>query len=185
MILEAGTRAVLRKGYEQSGLAEILKEANVPKGSFYYYFASKEDFGLQLIEHWLENYAEAEASLQDQTLSPLTRVRRYFEARGRLFARLRQEYGSVVGSLLLEMATHNETFRCRVKRILDDWQARLTTCLIDAQRAGEIDPRRDADTLAEFCLISWEGASQRARTVQSMTPLDLFFRVIFDSVLVK
>jgi TetR/AcrR family transcriptional regulator, transcriptional repressor for nem operon len=185
VILEAGTRAVLRKGYEQSGLAQILQEANVPKGSFYYYFASKEDFGLQLIEHWLENYSEAEASLQDQTLSPLTRVRRFFEARCRLFKRLRREYGTVVGSLLLEMATHNETFRCRVERILADWQERLTACLVEAQQAGEINPHRDPRTLAEFCLISWEGAAQRARTVQSMAPLDLFFRVIFETFLVK
>src|SRR5262249_3719193 len=80
-ILEAGIRSVLKRGYERSGLAEILREAGVPKGSFYYYFASKEDFGLQLIEHWLENYGEAEASLKDETLSPLTRVRRFFEAR--------------------------------------------------------------------------------------------------------
>jgi hypothetical protein len=40
-ILEAGTRVILKKGYYQCGLAEILQEAGVPKGSFYYYFPSK------------------------------------------------------------------------------------------------------------------------------------------------
>src|SRR5262245_9110999 len=122
VILEAGIRSVLRKGYDQSGLAEILREAKVPKGSFYHYFASKEDFGLQLIEHWLENYSEAEASLQDRTRSPLMRLRRFFEARCRLLKRLRREYGAVVGMLLMEMATHNEVFRCRVERVFADWQ---------------------------------------------------------------
>jgi TetR/AcrR family transcriptional repressor of nem operon len=182
-ILEAGIRSILKKGYDQSGLTEILREAGVPKGSFYYYFASKEDFGLQLIEHWLEHYGEAEASLREATLSPLTRVRRFFEARCRLFKRLRQEHGTVVGMCLLEMATHNETFRCRVERILADWQEQLTGCLTEAQRVGEIAPDRDARTLAEFCLISWEGAVQRARTIQDTTPLDLFFRVIFETFL--
>jgi TetR/AcrR family transcriptional repressor of nem operon len=185
LILEAGIRSVLRKGYDQSGLAEILQEAEVPKGSFYHYFASKEDFGLQLIEHWLENYGEAEASLKDETLSPLARVRRFFEARCRLFKRLKREYGTVVGMLLLEMATHNETFRCRVEKVLAGWLEQLTGCLAAAQQAGEIGPDRDARTLAEFCLISWEGAVQRARTVQSTAPLDLFFRVIFETFLVK
>jgi TetR/AcrR family transcriptional regulator, transcriptional repressor for nem operon len=185
IILEAGVRSLLQKGYDQSGLAEILREANVPKGSFYYYFSSKEDFGLQLIEHWLENYNEAETSLRDATLSPLTRVRRFFEARCRLLKRLKREYGAVVGMLLLEMATHNETFRCRVERVLTDWQEQLTACLTEAQRAGEIGPDRDPRTLAEFCLISWEGAVQRARTIQNTAPLDLFFRVTFESFLVK
>jgi TetR/AcrR family transcriptional regulator, transcriptional repressor for nem operon len=184
-ILEAGIRSVLRKGYDQSGLTEILREAGVPKGSFYYYFASKEDFGLQLIEHWLENYSEAEASLRDETLSPMTRVRRFFEARCRLLKRLRREHGAVVGMLLVEMATHNETFRCRVEKVLADWQKQLTGCLVEAQRAGEICPDRDARTLAEFCLIAWEGAAQRARTMQNTAPLDLFFRVVFESFLVK
>jgi len=185
IILEAGIRSVLRKGYDQAGLAEILREAGVPKGSFYYYFASKEDFGLQLIEHWLEHYNEAEASLRDETLAPMTRVRRFFEARCRLFKRLKREYGTVVGMILLEMATHNETFRCRVEKVLAAWQEQLTGCLVAAQRAGELDPKRDARTLAEFCLISWEGAVQRARTTQNTAPLDLFFRVVFESFLVK
>ena len=184
-ILEAGIRSVLQKGYDRSGLAEILREAKVPKGSFYYYFASKEDFGLQLIEYWLEHYGEAEASLQDETLSPLTRVRRFFEARCRLFKRLKREYGTVVGMLLLEMATYNETFRCRVEKVLAGWQEQLTACLVEAQQAGELDPGRDARTLAEFCLISWEGAIQRARTIQNTAPLDVFFRVTFETFLVK
>lgn len=185
IILEAGVRSVLRKGYDQAGLSEILREAGVPKGSFYYYFASKEDFGLQLIEHWLENYNEAGAGLRDETLSPLARARRFFEARCRLLKRLRREYGAVVGMLLLEMATHNETFRCRVERILADWQEQLTGCLAAAQQAGELAPDRDPRTLAEFCLIAWEGAVQRARTIQNTAPLDLFFRVVFGSFLAK
>lgn len=184
-ILEAGIRSVLRKGYDQAGLAEILQEAQVPKGSFYYYFASKEDFGLRLIEHWLENYGEAEASLQDESLPPMTRVRRFFEARCRLLKRLRREYGTVCGMLLLEMATHNETFRCRVEKVLAEWQRQLTGCLAAAQKAGELNPDRDPRTLAEFCLISWEGAVQRARTTQNTAPLDLFFRVVFESFLIK
>lgn len=184
-LLEAGIRSILRKGYEQAGLAEILREAGVPKGSFYYYFASKEDFGLRLIEHWLENYGEAEASLQDESVAPMARARRFFEARCRLLKRLRREYGSVVGMLLLEMATHNETFRCQVETVLADWQRQLTACLVAAQKAGELNPDRDARTLAEFCLIAWEGAVQRARTTQNTAPLDLFFRVVFESFLVR
>jgi TetR/AcrR family transcriptional repressor of nem operon len=184
-ILEAGIRFVLAKGYHQCGLAEILQEAGVPKGSFYHYFASKEDFGLQLIEHWVSNFAEAEACLADETLSPLTQVHCFFEARCRLFKRMQRQYGTVVGTLYLEMAAHNETFRCRVERLLAGWQRRLTDCLDRARQAGEIAADRDPAAMAEFCLISWEGAVQRARTVQSTTPLDLFFRVIFGTFLTK
>ena len=184
-ILEAGITVVLQKGYHECGLAQILREAGVPKGSFYYYFASKEEFGLQLIEHWLENFGEAEAALADESVSPLLRVRHFFEARCRLFKRLRRQHGEVVGTLYLEMATHNETFRQRVEKLLAAWQQRVTDCLVQARQLGEIGAEQDPAALAEFCLISWEGAVQRARTVQSTTPLDLFFGVIFGGLLTK
>ncbi|SHK49679.1 transcriptional regulator, TetR family [Shimia gijangensis] len=38
------------------GLNELLKSASVPKGSFYHYFSSKEDFGSQLLEQYLTQY---------------------------------------------------------------------------------------------------------------------------------
>jgi TetR/AcrR family transcriptional regulator, transcriptional repressor for nem operon len=184
-ILDSAIQTVLEKGYHQCGLTEILNRADVPKGSFYYYFASKEEFGLQLIDHWLENFAEAEESLADKSSSPLERVRGYFEARARLLKRFAKEFGTVVGTLHLEMASHNETFRCRVENLLTRWQRDIAACLNEAQQNGEIATDRDANILAEFCLISWEGAVQRARTLQSPAPVDLFFEIIFGSFLTK
>jgi TetR/AcrR family transcriptional repressor of nem operon len=175
----------MTKGYSQCGLTEILTEAGVPKGSFYYYFQSKEDFGLQLIEKWRENYAEAENNLKDDTLSPLTRVRRFFEARRRLFERLRRQFGSVVGSLHVELANHCETFRCRVQQIVAAWVDQVAACLSLAQHAGEFTVDLDARTLAKFCLMSWDGAVQRARTLQNTEPMDDFFQVMFNNFLTK
>jgi TetR/AcrR family transcriptional repressor of nem operon len=185
VILEAGTKSILKKGYHQCGLAEILEEAGVPKGSFYYYFASKEDFGLQLIDNWRERYAEAEQCLADRSQPPLVRVRQFFEARYQLFRNAQCQYGTMVGTLYAEMAAHNEAFRQRVQEILADWLEQLTDCLIEAQKAGALRVDLDARSLAEFCLISWEGAVQRTKTVQSSAPLDLFFQVIFGNLLTK
>ena len=49
-ILETGAQIVRRKGFNNTGLIEVLKETGVPKGSFYFYFSSKEQFGLALID---------------------------------------------------------------------------------------------------------------------------------------
>jgi AcrR family transcriptional regulator len=53
-ILKAGARIVLEKGFCDTGLAEVLEAAKVPKGSFYFHFKNKEDFGLQLIDSFAE-----------------------------------------------------------------------------------------------------------------------------------
>src|SRR4051812_46869832 len=80
-LLEAGQRIFLEKGYNHSGIEAILQAAGVPKGSFYYYFDSKEDFGLQVLDRFARCYgSDIERYLGDQTLSPLERLRRYVEA---------------------------------------------------------------------------------------------------------
>ena len=45
-ILDAGAALMLRKGYHGTGIQKIVDAAGVPKGSFYNYLKSKEDFAL-------------------------------------------------------------------------------------------------------------------------------------------
>ncbi len=55
-ILDTSFELVLHKGFVGVGLQEILKACDVPKGSFYHYFASKEAFGCALLEQYMANY---------------------------------------------------------------------------------------------------------------------------------
>jgi len=55
-IIETGYQLISAKGFTSVGLAEILKTAAVPKGSFYHYFKSKEQFGEAIIEDYFNQY---------------------------------------------------------------------------------------------------------------------------------
>ena len=44
-LLATGQELSLRLGFNGMGLTELLKKAEVPKGSFYHHFRSKEAFG--------------------------------------------------------------------------------------------------------------------------------------------
>lgn len=57
-ILVTGQRIMAGKGFSAVGLKEILEESDIPKGSFYYYFSSKEDFGVAMLEHYFEDYLD-------------------------------------------------------------------------------------------------------------------------------
>src|SRR4051812_21632858 len=79
-LLDIGTKLIFRQGYNHTGLNEVLEAANIPKGSFYYYFSSKEDFGLQALDSFIErNRARLAANLADNTVDPLTRIHHYFD----------------------------------------------------------------------------------------------------------
>ena len=74
-ILETGARIVHRKGFNHTGIQEILEAAGVPKGSFYNYFKNKEDFGLHVIDYYVVHFEGlAQQMLDDTSLAPLKRL---------------------------------------------------------------------------------------------------------------
>jgi len=185
-LLEAGKRIFLAQGYNQAGIEAILQAAGVPKGSFYYYFGSKEDFGLQVLNRFAEGHnAVLDRYLKESGFTPLERLRRLAEAMCERLESLQCRNGCLVGNLSLEMAEHSEAFRSRLDEICGAWVGRYADCLKEAQDAGEIPAGMDTRELAEFWLNSWQGAVLRAKTVRSTAPLRTFVKVMFETVLKK
>ena len=79
-ILDTGHRIIAGKGFSSVGLNEILNTAGVPKGSFYHYFASKEQYGQALLEAHFEQYlARIDALLVSAAASGKERLMRYWQ----------------------------------------------------------------------------------------------------------
>lgn len=184
VLLEAGKRVFLEKGYNHAGIEAIIQAAGVPKGSFYYYFTSKEDFGLQVLDSFAEGYNENfERDLGDLTLGPLDRLRRYFESACVRIQSQECRNGCLAGNLSQEMAAQSEAFRARLEEIFDGWVDRYATVLGEAQQLGEIPPDINVRELADFWLNSWQGAVLRAKTIRSIVPLQTFLNVMFGMLL--
>ena len=70
-LIDTGLKLMHQQGYNATGLTEILKEADVPKGSFYHHFGSKEDFAAAALERYTMREAEHAASvLMGSKVSP-------------------------------------------------------------------------------------------------------------------
>ncbi|CAE6918651.1 Transcriptional regulator [Vibrio sp. B1REV9] len=79
-ILDVGYQLVVAKGFTSVGLSELLKVADVPKGSFYHYFKSKEQFGEALIEDYFTRYLKIiKAHFSESDGSGCDRILSYFE----------------------------------------------------------------------------------------------------------
>jgi TetR/AcrR family transcriptional regulator, transcriptional repressor for nem operon len=184
LLLEAGKKSFLEKGYNNSGIESILQEAGVPKGSFYHYFENKEDFGLQVLDRFAECIGERQIRiLSDDSVPPLDRLRNYFESVSELLRSDQCRKGCLVGNLSQEMADQSEVFRARLEEIFESWVDRYAECLKEAQDAGEVSPDLDVRELAEFWLNSWQGAILRAKTMRSVEPLRTFLTVMFGTIL--
>jgi TetR/AcrR family transcriptional repressor of nem operon len=184
LLLEAGRKSFLEKGYNSSGIESILHEAGVPKGSFYHYFENKEDFGLRVLDQFAECIGERQRRiLGEEGVAPLDRLRNYCLTVSELLVSDECRKGCLVGNLSQEMADQSEAFRSRLEEIFESWVDRYAECLKEAQVAGDIPAHLDVRELAEFWLNSWQGAILRAKTMRSPAPLRTFLAVMFDIVL--
>jgi len=184
LLIEAGSKTFLEKGYTNAGIESILQATGVPKGSYYYYFDSKESFALEVLRRFAACYDEArDRTLGDAKVSPLVRLRRYFEGAVDRIESDQCRKGCLVGKLSQEMADQSEVFRAQLEEIFESWVDRYGECLQSAQAAGEIDPDLDVHELAEFWLNSWQGALLRAKTMRSTAPLRTFLDLMFGHLL--
>jgi TetR/AcrR family transcriptional regulator, transcriptional repressor for nem operon len=183
-IIKTGTELISRQGYNATGIEMVLKEAGVPKGSFYHYFKSKEEFGLAVMDVFADYYSQRMSTLlQDTALSPLNRIRTLLEGSLQRFSNNQCSKGCLIGNLGQEMADQNERFRARLDEIFDDWRTLFAACLQEAQTAEELDSRVNAAAMASFILSGWEGAILRAKVMKSPQPLQDFIDVLFKVTL--
>ena len=186
-LLEQGTQLMLRAGYAGTGLVELLGTAGVPKGSFYHHFASKEEFGLELVRRYYDWHDQLLAALIAQgERSPLERLRSYFEALlRRAVDASPPARGCLLGMFALEMSGSSEPLRETVSDAFSRWQARIAELLRQAQIAGELDPELDPRPLAAILLEGWEGALMRSRVSRDLEGLRDFVEVCFSRLLVS
>jgi TetR/AcrR family transcriptional repressor of nem operon len=184
LLINAGCEVLARRGFNHAGLDLIVQMAEVPKGSFYYYFGSKEEFGLAVLDRFAARAAEQfEAHLGDRARGPLERLRGLGLAWLACLESRECRQGCLVGNLCQEMADQSEAFRARLDAIFCDWADRVAACLREAQAAGEIGAGLDPGALAEFWLAGWQGAVLRAKASRSSAPLRTFLDVMFGLVL--
>ncbi len=173
----AGVAALTEKGYSAVGLDEILRSADVPKGSFYAYFPGKDAFGLAMIDAYGEYFArKLDRWFLDAQVPPLVRIERFIADAVDGMARFDFTRGCLVGNLGQEMGALPESFRARLLDVFRDWQHRTQRCLEAACAAGELPPQADCAFLAEVFWIGWEGAVLRAKLERRGAPLQRFAR---------
>jgi len=183
-IIDVGTEMISLQGYNATGIDAVLKRAGVPKGSFYHYFGSKEEFGLQVIDNFAELYRERLDGFFDAPeVKPLDRIRNYLESGLAALSACQCSKGCLIGNLGQELADQNERFRERLDQIFAAWKERLADCLQQAQQRGELNRELNCSVIAGFILSGWEGAVLRAKVMRSPQPLHDFIDTIFATVL--
>ncbi|MDD2319704.1 MAG: TetR family transcriptional regulator C-terminal domain-containing protein [Geobacteraceae bacterium] len=183
-ILKAGLRTIARHGFNATGIETILKQANVPKGSFYHYFSSKKDFGFKVLDRFATGIDEIFTSyLKDPSFSPLVRLRNCTESLVARFEDNNCSIGCLVANLGQEMADQDEEFRQKLAEIFSSWLDHFECCLQEALDREEIPGDISPKHTARFFLSGFEGALLVSKVLKSSAPLHDFIDIFFERVL--
>lgn len=185
-LIAVGLDLIRSAGYTATGINQILEAAEVPKGSFYHHFSSKDEFVMEVIRRYATGEQErAERLLGDKSIPPLKRLRLYFKDLIATYGRAGGPVisGCLLGNLSLEIAGQNDAVRGLLKQAFDAWQTVLANAVREAIDKKELPKTARADDLAALLVNGWEGAQVRAKSEQSDKPLTLFLDNAFHVLL--
>lgn len=177
---------LVEKGFNHTGLNEILKAAAIPKGSFYNYFESKEDFGLQFLDFaaggvisYIKNYKKR------TDLTSLNQLRSFFEEYFEFYQKVDFKGGWPIGNFAQELGDINENFRIKTNEIINGISALYASFITEAKNRSEIDKNIDENEVADLISNLWQGVLLRLKTSKDAKHYEDFMKLIFEVLLRK
>lgn len=171
-LINSGVEHFTQFGFASSGLDQILKKVSVPKGSFYYYFANKESFGLAVISHYDSYFSrKLDSHLKNDQLSTEHRLLSFVEDAKAGLEKYKFNRGCLIGNLEQEVAVLPDSHRDKLITVMQGWQSKISVYLKLLYPEAK---QQYCDSLAEFFWIGWEGAVSRCKLVQTTQPIDIF-----------
>ncbi len=182
--LEVGAEIIHLKGFNHTGIQEVLQAAGVPKGSFYNYFKNKEDFGLQVIDYFIGFFSSlVKPIIEDPSLTPLGKIRRILDQFIEIFSARDFAYGCPIGNLAQEMGDLSPAFRQKLKEAVDSMANIYRRRSREGQHIGEIAEMSHGKNTACVIVASWHGALGHMKLEKSAQPLESHIHFTFSYIL--
>lgn len=166
-LLETAMTLMAARGYAAVGVQEICEQARVQKGSFYYFFPSKQALVLAVLDAWGQRLHSLWEQAMTANGSPLERLTRLFALTYEAHCALRdtagQMQGCPIGNLALELSGQDALVRQKVQAIFTGWAAAVERMLQEAVMTGTL-PALNTDTTAQAIVAYFEGVILLAKT---------------------
>jgi TetR/AcrR family transcriptional repressor of nem operon len=171
-LLDEGVALLMRQGYHGTGLKEILDAVNIPKGSFYNYFGSKENFAAEVIVHYITPYLnQLNQYLDESEGNAVAALNRYIEESIAELERTDFKGGCLLGNLMGELSDTSDLCRVALQNALNDYRNVWEEGLRRGQKEKRIREDKSANEMADIWVNAWQGALLRMKIEQSTEPL--------------
>jgi TetR/AcrR family transcriptional repressor of nem operon len=172
-ILDTAGSIIGKKGFSAVGLNEILQTVNVPKGSFYHYFSSKDAFGEALLNSYFTTYlAEIDVIFSNSALSEYEKLLCYWQSWINNQTS-QQFFGKCLAVKLgAEVADLSESMRLALDRGTAQIIQRLGAAMARGQQDGSVTLTDTPENVALMLYQMWLGASVMVKITRTSTPFE-------------
>lgn len=170
-LIEAARDLFLIQGYNATGVAQILKQAGVNSGSLYYFFPTKEDLLVAVLEWYRDNIYEGLLKpVFERVDDPVERVFGVLDGYRQVVLMTNFQYGCPVGNLALELSNSHPKALELVALNFDNWRQAIGDCVRAA--SGRFPEGVDSEALATHTLAVMEGAVMLSKAYKKIDPFD-------------
>jgi len=173
-ILGAAEEIMLERSFHSVGLKQILDAAKVPKGSFYHYFSSKEQFGVEMLKDYI---AEATASKRQVLISkdiesnPVKRLFNMLDGGVGSIQSVPGKFPCLALKLASEVADLSEPMREELAKGFEEWITLIKEVLEEAKAKSILAENLDSAKEAQLIHDAMTGAIHRAVINRSADPV--------------
>ena len=117
--MNAALNVISVKGYDQSRMDDIVLESDLSKGAIYWYYKSKKDIYLSLVDHWVSEYSSGMFEALDKTQSASGKLKKLFDFYNQF------KTNPITFKVLVEfwrMASLDDSFNKKLQSIYQDFQ---------------------------------------------------------------
>lgn len=153
-IMSAALSVVVTKGYDQSRMDDIVEKSQLSKGAIYWYYKSKEEVYLSLVDYWFVQYSSGVVDTLKQQESASDQLKALFD-----FFIEQFDKNPTTFKLLVEfwrLAGLNPDFNAKLQQIYSDFLEYIIEIIKVGVANGEfknVEPRITALSI----LINIEG----------------------------
>ena len=176
-IIEVASGLINIRGFNNTSVDAVLQASGVKKGSFYYYFKSKEDLGYAIIESHLRRFSDhvlgkAFSGKKDA----LMEVEDFLDIILELQRQRNCSGGCLMGNMAMEMSDIHEGFRRKFQEVFEDWRIRVAGVLQKAKISGQFNDHMDSTRLAQFVVAGVEGGILLSKVKKDIKVLENCFK---------
>lgn len=185
-LLGQGIEMFISQGYHGTGIKEVVDRVGIPKGSFYNYFKSKEDYGSEVIREYSKEFKILlNDILEESEKNAFNAIRRFFDVLIKRYENKNCREGCLVGNLAAEISDSSELGRKTISVCIKEWKAMIIEIIRRGQAQKKIRTDIKPDRTADFLINSIEGAVLRMKIESDTGPIKQFKELFLQYISAK